>query len=239
MPSLITAELPTWLTDTGALVAIISGVLLLAALVTRSRPVRAVWRRLVSDPITDWQTSIIRSIVDPVAADSAQLRASLEGHMAMEEQLRAVDAVDRDRRQNEMDSWRDEVREDIASIKGTMATKADVRTVHGRIDTALARLAVGNPELRAVPPLTIPTPAEFDAATAPEWSQMTGELDVSGDVVVDMAATTLCDSAGIGAMVHLAQRTDVAGGSFSVVNVSPNVVRSVKILSLGTVLGIE
>lgn len=241
MPTLIFAESDWWTAVAGGLalaaaIGIVSGAVAIVFLARDMRTYVLPW--FLPSPPGEEDVSLPAQVARLSAATTA-VNLKVENHMSDEVAVRLEDMADRDRRQSEMDAWRDEVRDDIASIKSTQATKEDIRTVHRRIDTALARLALGNPELRPVPPMTIPTPVEFDAHTAPEWSRMAAEVDVSGEVVVDMAATELCDSSGLGALVHLAQRTEIAGGSFEVENMSAAIVRSIRILSLGAVLGIE
>jgi len=234
-------ELASWLTDTGALIVIATGALGFLALITRARPVRWIWRTLISDPVSRWQTSIVAATVGPVVDEMARLSGQLVDHMGAAERLRSEDIADRDRRQAEADRWRDQVRGDVATIKDAMATKADVRTVHRRIDTALTALAAGNPEIRQGlrPSVTITTPDEFDVVTAPIWSAEHADLDPAGDIVVDMGATTFCDSSGVGALVHLAQRGMVAGGTVTAVNVGAAVQRTMRILHISGILGLD
>lgn len=150
------AEVPTILTDLGIAAGALVGIATLIGLLSRARPVRWVWRQLIGAPITRWMGGIVAGQVDPVRADIAQLRTDLGTntvdlkdlrtelvtHMGAEEGLRSDDIANRDRRQEEMDVWRTEVRDDIAGVRG------DIRTVHGRIDDALGALAAGNPEVR-------------------------------------------------------------------------------------------
>lgn len=153
---MILAELPNWITDAGSLAAALAAVAVVLGLITRARPVRWVWRSLVSAPMGRWFGGIVSAQVDPVRSDIAELRGDLGTntvdlkalrvelvtHMGAEEGLRSDDIANRDRRQEEMDAWRTEVSDDIAGVRG------DIRTVHGRIDDALGALAAGNHEVR-------------------------------------------------------------------------------------------
>lgn len=136
------AELPTWLTDAGTIAGVIIATAAVLGLVARARPVRWLWRQLVSDPIGGWAGGVVSAQVDPVRAELAELSTQLVNHMGAEEDLRAADIADRDRRQDEIDRWRTDVRDDVAEIKTGLGT------VHRRIDSALQRLAEGNPEVR-------------------------------------------------------------------------------------------
>lgn len=149
------AELPTWLTDAGTIAGVIIATAAVLGLVARARPVRWLWRQLVSDPIGGWASGVVSAQVDPVRSDIADVRDSLTStdasvsslaeqlvnHMGAEEQLRTEDMADRERRHAALDAWRAEMLE-------TMATKDDIRGVHQRVDDALAALAAGNPEVR-------------------------------------------------------------------------------------------
>lgn len=185
------------------------------------------------------QVAKIKADIAPTNGDRSSISDRVDKARKISQAVHAELEAYKSDQADERESRQDALDQKLNAIEAEQATKEDVRTVHRRIDTALARLAVGNPELRAVPPLNIKTPPELDAHNAGEWSRMCAELDVSGEVVVDMGATTLCDSSGIGAIVHLAQRTEVAGGTFTVINVGKIVARSIKILRLGGVLGIE
>lgn len=150
------AELPTWLTDAGTIAGVIIATAAVLGLLTRAKPVRWVWRQLIGEPVGRWAGGIVSAQVDPVRTDIAELRTDLStntvdlkalrvelvNHMGAAEDLRAADIADRDRRQDEMDRWRTDVRDDVAEIKTGLGT------VHRRIDSALQRLAEGNPEVR-------------------------------------------------------------------------------------------
>lgn len=127
------AELPTWLTDAGTIAGVIIATAAVLGLVARARPVRWLWRQLVSDPIGGWAGGVVSAQVDPVRAELAELSTQLVNHMGAEEDLRAADIADRDRRQGEMDAWRDEIREEVKDLKSS------VGEVHRRIDDALLR----------------------------------------------------------------------------------------------------
>lgn len=153
---MVLAELASWITDAGSLAAAITAVLVVLGLLTRAKPVRWVWRQLIGEPVGRWAGSIVSAQVDPVRADIAELRTELRtdtvdlkalrvelvNHMGAEEDLRSADIADRDRRQEEVDRWRSAVRDDVSEIKTGLGT------VHRRIDSALQRLAEGNPEVR-------------------------------------------------------------------------------------------
>lgn len=139
---MLTAELPNWITDAGSLAAATTAVVVVLGLLTRAKPVRWVWRQLIGDPVGRWAGGIVSAQVDPVRAELAELSTQLVNHMGAEEVLRAADVADRDRRQDELDIYRTKIRDDVAEIK------AGLGTVHRRIDSALGRLAEGNPEVR-------------------------------------------------------------------------------------------
>lgn len=154
------AELPQMVTDLGAAAAVLVALAAALAVCSRSRLVRWLWRALLGDPIGRWAGSIVATQVNPVREELAGLRTDLSAntvdlkdlrtelvtHMGAEESLRSADIETRDRRQDEMDAWRDEVRSDISEVKEEVRT--GLGTVHRRIDTALQRLADGNPEVR-------------------------------------------------------------------------------------------
>lgn len=156
MDHVLIAEIASWITDAGSLAAAITAVLVVLGLLTRAKPVRWVWRQLIGEPVGRWAGSIVSAQVDPLRTDIAELRTELRtdtvdlkalhvelvNHMGAEEDLRAADIADRDRRQDEIDRWRTDVRDDVAEIKTGLGT------VHRRIDSALQRLAEGNPEVR-------------------------------------------------------------------------------------------
>ena len=136
------AEVPTILTDLGIAAGALVGIATLIGLLSRARPVRWVWRQLIGAPVSRWLGGIVSDQVEPVATEVRELSVQLVNHMGAEEGLRSDDIANRDRRQEEIDAWRTEVRDDIAGVRG------DIRTVHGRIDDALGALAAGNPEVR-------------------------------------------------------------------------------------------
>lgn len=139
------AELASWITDAGSLAAAVTAVLVVLGLLTRAKPVRWVWRQLIGDPVGRWAGGIVSAQVDPVRAELKELSTQLVNHMGAEEGLRATDLADRDRRQSELDAWRTEMSEDVGEIKTGLGV------VHRRIDSALQRLADGNPEVRPEP----------------------------------------------------------------------------------------
>lgn len=146
---MIVAELASWMTDASAIAGVVVVVAGAFTVVTKARWIRFLWHQLVAEPVTRWQTAVVMGQVAPLRDDVAELRdqvaqssADLVTHVRAEEAMRLRDNADRDRRQDEMDRWRTDVRDDVAEIKTGLGT------VHRRIDSALQRLAEGNPEVR-------------------------------------------------------------------------------------------
>lgn len=130
---MVLAELASWITDAGSLAAAITALIVVLGLLTRAKPVRWVWRQLIGEPVGRWAGGIVSAQVDPVRTEVANLAEQLVTHMGAEEDLRAADIADRDRRQSEMDAWSDEIRDDVKDLKSS------VGEVHRRIDDALLR----------------------------------------------------------------------------------------------------
>ena len=130
---MVLAELASWITDAGSLAAAITALIVVLGLLTRAKPVRWVWRQLIGEPVGRWAGGIVSAQVDPVRTEVANLAEQLDTHMGAEEDLRAADIADRDRRQSEMDAWSDEIRDDVKDLKSS------VGEVHRRIDDALLR----------------------------------------------------------------------------------------------------
>ena len=147
------AEVAPILVDVGTVAGIIVAGAAAVGALSRASAVRWLWRALIGDPITRWSTRVVADQVDPLRAEMSTLSAALVAHMGDEIALRQRDAVDRDRRQDEMGQWRDEIRGDVAAIReDANELKAGLGTVHRRVDTALELLADGNPEIRRDPP---------------------------------------------------------------------------------------
>lgn len=137
---MIVAELASWMTDASAIASVVVVVAGAFTVVTKARWIRFLWRQLVAEPVTRWQTAVVMGQVAPLRDDVAELRdqvaqssADLVTHVRAEEAMRQQDNADRDLRQSEMDAWRDEIREDVKDLKSS------VGEVHRRIDDALLR----------------------------------------------------------------------------------------------------
>lgn len=137
---MIVAELASWMTDASAIAGVVVVVAGAFTVVTKARWIRFLWRQLVAEPVTRWQTAVVMGQVAPLRDDVAVLRtevaqssADLVTHVRAEEAMRQQDNADRDLRQSEMDAWCDEIREDVKDLKSS------VGEVHRRIDDALLR----------------------------------------------------------------------------------------------------
>ena len=137
---MIVAELASWMTDASAIAGVVVVVAGAFTVVTKARWIRFLWRQLVAEPVTRWQTAVVMGQVAPLRDDVAVLRtevaqssADLVTHVRAEEAMRQQDNADRDLRQSEMDAWLDEIREDVKDLKSS------VGEVHRRIDDALLR----------------------------------------------------------------------------------------------------
>lgn len=139
-------EVPSVLVDAGTVAGIVVALIAAVAAFSKTRPVRFLWRTLVSKPIGEWQVRQIKNAVAPIEKKLDLTAVALVDHMADEIKLRGEDAVrwdeaekrdraDRVMRQRDLDKWRDEVRN-------------DVRGVHKRLDRTLEAVIAGNPEIR-------------------------------------------------------------------------------------------
>lgn len=150
------AELPPLLLDVGTVAGIIIAVAGALGLLSKAPPVRWVWRQLIGDPVTRWQAGVVKDQIAPLRTEVAELRlevaessTDLITHVRAEEALRVQDIADRDRRQSEADARWDNVSSELAATREDVGeVKAGLGTVHRRIDSALTRLAAGNPEVR-------------------------------------------------------------------------------------------
>lgn len=138
---MLAAEVPPILVDAGTIAGVIVAILAAGAAFSKTRAVRYVWRHLISNPIGEWQTKQIESVVAPLGVKLDETATALVDHMGEEVRLREEDFVERAARQDEMDSWRDEVRSDIGNVR------EDIKDVHRRLDRTLAVVAAGNPEI--------------------------------------------------------------------------------------------
>lgn len=153
------AEIPPLLIDAGTLAGILVALLAAVAAFSKTRPVRFLWRALVSEPIGRWQTAQITAVVEPINKKLDGTADALIRHMDDEYDLRLADQQDRQLRQTEMDDWRQEVRGDISDLRG------DIRTVHKRFDRTLEAMAVANPKLAAQIAYDHPEEDETDGGT--------------------------------------------------------------------------
>ena len=149
---MLLAEVPSILVDVGTAAGAVTAVLVLLALVGKSRLGKWVWRTMVSRPSGDWLTAHVGAVVAPVAVkvdaldgkvsqlsdrDTALAQALLD-HMANEEaRLKgaalalAADVALREQRQAELGEWQVEM--------GTRLDAGDVRfdRIEGKLDDAL------------------------------------------------------------------------------------------------------
>ncbi len=145
MTRVISAEALPWLLDAGADATAILALLGLFALLIKTRPAKWLWRTLVKRPVTGWLQVTVQSTIqaelEPVHAKLEATAQALVLHMDDEVQLRRDDQASDSVRQQEMDDWRAEIREDIGELKDGLGV------LHARLDSTLAVLAAGNPEV--------------------------------------------------------------------------------------------
>lgn len=141
------AEVPPILVDLGLIAGIFTGVLAAVAAFARTRPVRFLWRSLVSKPVGEWQTKQIEAVVKPLeekldaAAEKIdETSTALVDHMGEEVRLREADLIERAGRQDDNDAQFSGIRDAISGLRG------DIGTIHGRLDDVLLTVAAGNPE---------------------------------------------------------------------------------------------
>ncbi len=139
---MILAELPQWVIDTGSAAGVVVAVLGAFALVTRAKPVRGLWRVLISDPISRWAGSVVGDAVSDVSH-------RLTAHMEEEEKQRTKADEERAEERQKLTDWREAVDGKLDEGNGRMGA---LETSHGEIKTMLAdaldRLTAGNPEVR-------------------------------------------------------------------------------------------
>ena len=144
----ILADALPWLTDAGASAAALLAVLGLAALLLKTRPVKWLWRTVVTKPATGWLQATIRAELEPMRDELKVVRNEVKDAVATDKATSAAlvdhmnDEAQRDElRDQEMNGWRGEVRQDIEEIKDGQ------KVLHSRIDQALVAVAAGNPEI--------------------------------------------------------------------------------------------
>ena len=143
---MIFAELPQFVVDIGAGVAVMLSLMALFGGMSRSRLGKYVWRHLVSEPAATWQKAQIAAIVAPVQQELVKQGRALISHMDNEDDIRIADRLDRDRRQIEMDEWRSEVRGDIGDLRTDIGkTSTAIGVLHRRVDDTLIQLVEGHP----------------------------------------------------------------------------------------------
>lgn len=161
------AELPIVVTDTAALAAAFLAVVTAVGVAARLRPVRWVWRRLVSGPIAGWlatqhaealaplqgQVGQLDGKVDRMEVRQEELGVQLVTHMADEIVIREKDLAERAARQASIDGRLDRIEERLDDGGGRFDSLDD-QVVGLRIEVgrAMAALSAGNPEVRAEPP---------------------------------------------------------------------------------------
>ena len=88
-------------------------------------------------------------------------------------------------------------------------------------------------------PSRVVPPVEIDAHHAAPLDEALGRCDPEGETVVDLAAVTLCDSAGIRVLVVHALRHLHAGGTLRVDHPRPAVRRVFDIVGVSQLLGLD
>lgn len=146
------ADALPWLSDAGASATAVLALLGLFALLIKTRPAKWLWRTLVKKPVTGWLQVTVQSTIqaelEPVHAKLKNVDEKLEDVVSdqkgtaqalvthMDDEI-AAEKV----RGQEMKDWRNEVREDIGELKDGLGV------LHARLDSTLAVLAAGNPEV--------------------------------------------------------------------------------------------
>jgi anti-anti-sigma factor len=85
----------------------------------------------------------------------------------------------------------------------------------------------------------VTAPAELAYPTADEFSAELTELPAEGELVVDLRNVGIMDSSGLRALLVEHGRRSRAGGSISLRNPSPLVVRLLEITGVGQVLTVD
>jgi anti-sigma B factor antagonist len=87
---------------------------------------------------------------------------------------------------------------------------------------------------------TVGVTGEIDHDTAPSLgSQVAAVLaGGAGDVVIDLRGVTFMDSSGLGALVGVRKRVEGAGGTLTLANLSPNVLRIFALTKMDSVFDI-
>jgi len=82
---------------------------------------------------------------------------------------------------------------------------------------------------------------DLDHHTAPHLQEALGRTPFTptGQVVVDLAELTYCDSTGITVLVTAYQRAQAVGGSFSLAAVNPDLMRVFQVTGLAEVFTIH
>ena len=132
-------ELPSSVVDAGALAAVVVAILAAFAALSKTPPARYLWRWLVSEPIGKWQTATIEAALAPMQATAEADRKVVTDHMHEELELRQADALDREHRQAELDTFRDDMRTEVGVMNRNFVG------LHRRLDRTLEAIAAGKP----------------------------------------------------------------------------------------------
>lgn len=138
----VLAELPPVVTDVGAFAAVVLAVGGALAMLSKTKPMRWLARRLIKEPFGDMLDAHLAPVTAAIeeGKDVAEkLRADLTAHMQREERDIDEERRLREHRQELLDERLDDLAADVAEVK------AGLGTVHGRIDLYLGG---GNVEIR-------------------------------------------------------------------------------------------
>jgi anti-anti-sigma factor len=79
-------------------------------------------------------------------------------------------------------------------------------------------------------------PSEIDVSDVPELERYLAEFAAPSDVVLDWAGVDFCCVAGIATVIRAAERHRAHGGSLTVANARPVIVRVVELLGASELL---
>lgn len=134
------AAAPSVLVDAGAAAGALVAIGMLAAGLSRLRPVRWLWRTVVAAPVSRWFRAEVceemRTALVPIQEEQAHLRRDLVAHMAAEEDLRRADERDRIEQRGRLDA---RLRAIEAQLSAGAARFDGLDERMGRIERAVTR----------------------------------------------------------------------------------------------------
>lgn len=76
-------------------------------------------------------------------------------------------------------------------------------------------------------------------ASSPNFEDVVGEADLSGNLVIDLIECTFLDSSAVRVLMSTARAAEAAGGHVSIVATDPGILRVLEIAAVDTMLPVH